>query len=438
VGPRGRRPPPSYLEGVVAPLSRTHNKDNATRAGVGPHVVGDFNNCGGFEDFGDDGKINGDVGSGLQNARVRRGNLPMLSESDTSGLDTGSSDDDHDEEGIGDRNGVKFMYQDSTWNQKYFTYELKPMEFSGVSIPNVFWYHFPTFLQLFELFWLYSLYQRIVHETNRYAMERENEGTTRDGPQWEEFAVSEFKAYVAIWLYMGMRRQPNIKSYWMKEGSIFHCPSVSNVMTRKQFMALNKCLHITNPTEYVREKRLPGYDKLGQVRWLVNVIRDSCKRMWKLGKFCMIDEMMIRYKGIYCPLRQYMPQKPQKWDIKVWCLAYSVTKFVWNFIIYCGKDEAISTVEPITRGEPKLAHKVVMELSRNIEGKGHVIAIDNFFTNIDLFKELTEKAIYATGTLRSNRIGISSALKNTKVFSRMPQRTLDWWMHESRSMSSVL
>jgi hypothetical protein len=51
-------------------------------------------------------------------------------------------------------------------------------------------------------------------------MERENEGTIRDGPQWEEFTVPEFKAYVAIWLYMGMRRQPNIKSYWMKEGSI--------------------------------------------------------------------------------------------------------------------------------------------------------------------------------------------------------------------------
>jgi hypothetical protein len=237
---------------------------------------------------------------------------------------------------------------------------------------------------------------------------------------------------------MGMRRQPNIKSYWMKEGSIFHCPSVSNVMTRKRFMALNKCLHITNPAEYVREKELPSYDKLGQVRWLVNIIRDNCKRLWKLEKFCTIDEMMIRYKGTYCPLRQYMPQKPQKWGIKVWCLACSVTKFVWNFAIYCGKEEAISTVEPIARGEPKLAHKVVVELSRDIEEKGHVIAMDNFFTSVGLFKELAKKAIYATGTLRSNRIGIPSALKNTKAFSRVPQGTLDWRMHESRSMSSVL
>jgi hypothetical protein len=96
-------------------------------------------------------------------------------------------------------------------------------------------------------------------------------------------------------------------------------------------------------------------------------------------------------------------------------LAYSVTKFVWNFAIYCGKVEATSTVEPIGRGEPKLAHKVVMELSRDIEWKGHVIAMDNFFTNVGLFKDLAAKAIYATRTLRSNHTGISNALKGSKI-----------------------
>jgi hypothetical protein len=80
----------------------------------------------------------------------------------------------------------------------------------------------------------------------------------------------------------------------------------------------------------------------------------------------------------------------------------------------------------------------VVELSRDIKEKGHVIAMDNFFTSVGLFKELVEKAIYTTGTLRSNCIGIPSALKNTKAFSRVPQGTLDWRMHESRSMSSVL
>ena len=63
-------------------------------------------------------------------------------------------------------------------------------------------------------------------------------------------------------------------------------------------------------------------------------------------------------------------------------------KFVWNFAIYCDKEEATLTVEPIARGKPKLAHKVVQELSRDIEGKEHNIAMNNFFTTISLFQEL--------------------------------------------------
>jgi hypothetical protein len=87
--------------------------------------------------------------------------------------------------------------------------------------------------------------------------------------------------------------------------------------------------------------------------------------VWKLGKFCTIDEMIIWYKGTYCPLQQYMPQKPHKWSIKIWCIVCLVTKFVWNFASYCGKEEAPSTVGPGARKEPKLPHKVVLELSKD-------------------------------------------------------------------------
>jgi hypothetical protein len=38
--------------------------------------------------------------------------------------------------------------------------------------------------------------------------------------------------------------------------------------------------------------------------------------------------------------------------------------------------------------EPKLVHKVIMELSKYIEGKRHVIIMNNFFTSIGIFKDL--------------------------------------------------
>ncbi len=62
---------------------------------------------------------------------------------------------------------------------------------------------------------------------------------------------------------------------------------------------------------YKSYKELPGYDQLGQVRWLIHTIRDIYKWTWILEKFCIANEMMVRYKGTYCPLQQYMLQKPQ-------------------------------------------------------------------------------------------------------------------------------
>jgi hypothetical protein len=102
----------------------------------------------------------------------------------------------------------------------------------------------------------------IVNETNRYATSRTSEGVIPGGDHWVLLIMVEFKAKLAIWLYMGMKQQPNMKSYWIKEGSVFHYPIISKLMTRDRFMALTTCFHITNSATYVREKGLLGYDKL--------------------------------------------------------------------------------------------------------------------------------------------------------------------------------
>lgn len=64
--------------------------------------------------------------------------------------------------------------------------------------------------------------------------------------------------------------------------------------------------------------------------------------------------------------------------------------------------------------------------------------MDNFFSSVGLFKDLLDRGTYATGTMRSNWVGLPQALKNTKDFNRNTQGTLDWRMHESRKMNSIL
>jgi hypothetical protein len=170
----------------------------------------------------------------------------------------------------------------------------------------------------------------------------------------------------------------------------------------------------------------------------VDEIRNACKREWSLGKFVTIDEMMVRYKGSYCPIQQYMPKKPEKWEIKFWILANLVSKFIFYFEIYCGKNMEADVTMEFPCGEAGAAYGVVMKLLRGLEDKGHCVVMDNYFCSIPLFEELVRKGIYATGTVRTNRIRLPQHLKNTKSWKRCEQGHIEWAMHESRSISCVM
>jgi hypothetical protein len=144
-------------------------------------------------------------------------------------------------------------------------------------------------------------------------------------------------------------------------------------------------------------------------------------REWSLGKFLTIDEMMVHYKGSYSPIRQYMPKKPEKWGIKFWVLADFTSKFIYCFEIYCGKNLEAEVRMKGPHAEAGAAYGIVMKLLMELEEKGHCVVMDNYFCSIPLFQDLVQKEIYATGTVRSNHIGLPSHLKNTRAWRRCKQ-----------------
>jgi hypothetical protein len=228
----------------------------------------------------------------------------MIASSKSEFYDTEEEDDAQ----MGDmiNEGLKHAYGDETWTQQSFTYVSKPKAFIGRRDTMQSFEHFPTILQLFEFFWPFNIIRKIVIETNHYATKRiDATRNTRGGAKWENLTMARFKAFLAIQMYMGMKKQPNYKTYWEKEGSIFHCPIISNIMTWERFMELHRYLHITNLATYEHiQKGDPKYDKVRQIRWLLDEIRNACMREWSLGKYLTIDEMMVRYKGSYSPIRQ--------------------------------------------------------------------------------------------------------------------------------------
>jgi hypothetical protein len=134
-----------------------------------------------------------------------------------------------------------------------------------------------------------------------------------------------------------------------------------------------------------------------------------------------------------------MPNKPKKWGVKVWCLANSKSKYVYNFEIYCGKNAiGLEGQAPAHVGEGNMARNVVLGLMEGLEGKGHVLVTDNYFSSIGLFTELANHDIYATRTMRSNRVGLPSDLRNLRTWDRSVQGTLEWKMHASRGLACIM
>ena len=75
---------------------------------------------------------------------------------------------------------------------------------------------------------------------------------------------------------------------------------------------------------------------------------------------------MLKFKGRSL-IKQYQPLKPIKRGFEVWCTADSSNGYVGNFVVYAGK----SGDGPTTA----LGYKVVMELCKDILGKGYNVCL---------------------------------------------------------------
>jgi len=87
-----------------------------------------------------------------------------------------------------------------------------------------------------------------------------------------------------------------------------------------------------------------------------------------------------------------------------------LTGNTYDMKVYLGKD----------RQHVKATHATVTELTRKIEGCGHKLYMNNFFSSPELFDDLVKKQIYddlvkkqiyCCGTVRPNRKGMPQDLK---------------------------
>ncbi|XP_065323152.1 piggyBac transposable element-derived protein 4-like [Gordionus sp. m RMFG-2023] len=122
----------------------------------------------------------------------------------------------------------------------------------------------------------------------------------------------------------------NIRDLWNKDG--FGVDIFRYTMNINRFQFLLKVLRFDDMNTRNTRKAL---DKATHIREIFDIFNDNCNNSYSVGQYVTIDEMLPAFKG-KCPLRQYMPNKPSKYGLKIYALVYSRTFYTLKTELYTG------------------------------------------------------------------------------------------------------
>lgn len=255
-----------------------------------------------------------------------------------------------------------------------------------------------------------TIISMIVECTNLYISEialhykRERDAKTTD--------VVEIKAVIGLLYLCGLHKSShlNVKDLWATDGTgieIFH-----TTMTYKRFLFLLRCIRFDKLLDRPQRK---CFDKIAAIRDFFEKFITNCKDSYTLGEYVTIDEKLEPFRG-RCGFRQYIPNKPAKYGIKIFALVDSRTFYTSNMEIYCGTQPD---------GPFKVSNSpsdVVKRLIHPLYKSGRNLTIDNWYTSYPLAVDLLKEKLTIVGTMRKNKREVPPAFvtsKGREIFSTL-------------------
>ena len=162
-------------------------------------------------------------------------------------------------------------------------------------------------------------------------------------------------------------------------------------MNQKSFLFLVYVLRFDGSTTRTQRR---ADDKLAPIRNIYDKFVTACEANYTPGTGCTVDESLHGFRGM-CSFRQYIPNKPSKYGIKVYVLADSKTFYLVSSKIYTGA----GTHAP---GLP-VATQAVLDLVPSVSGSSRNITIDNYYTSIPLAMELKSPKFTLVGSMKKNK-----------------------------------
>jgi hypothetical protein len=261
-----------------------------------------------------------------------------------------------------------------------------------------------------------NMLELVVAQTNLYQQQQETlaaeqnlKADVGDEVRYRTFKKLERKglcAIIGVLIYMGVGSLGAYKEYWTPRAN---AEQYGVAWTGSAFVQEDSGVSLNTFENFLRfvhfedvnaapDPSSPGYDRAWKMRRYLSMFAENCRAGWTVAKELSIDEMMIRFKG-RCAWKQYMPDKPIKWGLKVWGLCNAKNGYLLNFELYCGKsDEAVGLATSIVL-------KLIVEMMAVQTINGLHIYMDNYYSSPTLFYKLALYGVLACGTMRCNRKG---------------------------------
>lgn len=215
--------------------------------------------------------------------------------------------------------------------------------------------------------------------------------------------IIELRAFLGLLYLAGMHRSNrlNLEDLWATNGSGIELFRLT--MSLRRFRFIHNSIRFDDKTTRLERIKI---DKLAPVREIFSLFVENCKKSYSMGQNVTIDEMLVGFRG-KCGFRQYIPSKPNKYGIKIFSLVDSKLFYTGNLEIYAGKQHdgpfCVSN-KPVD---------VVKRLAEPIYNSGRNITADNWFTDLNLVRELKQNRLSYVGTVRKNKPQLPPELVNT-------------------------
>lgn len=181
-----------------------------------------------------------------------------------------------------------------------------------------------------------SLFMWISHCTN----ERLKLLEEKKGKKYPPTDYHEIMLVIGVTLMMSYNRVPRMSMLWSKNKSLRN-EAVASAISRDRFLLIFSKMYFNSP------KKPDGAGKTYYMDELLNCLKHTFNRVRSEASRQSIDEAMVKFEG-RTSIKQFMKDKPVDRGVKGWVRADSETGYVYDFIIYTGKQ---NIVEEGTLGE---------------------------------------------------------------------------------------